>query len=54
MGMKLKKKELKEFLNEKIDKYNCPDFIEFDPICISHQYTRNEDIEISGFLALIS
>ncbi len=51
MGMKLKKEELKEFLDEKVDKYNRPDFIELDPISIPHQYTRKEDIEISGFLA---
>jgi len=49
--MKLKKEELKEFLDEKVDKYNRPDFIELDPISVPHQYTRKEDIEISGFLA---
>jgi uncharacterized protein (TIGR02757 family) len=49
--VKLKKEELKEFLDEKADKYNRPDFITLDPISIPHQYTRKEDIEISGFLA---
>src|SRR4030042_2350145 len=49
--MKLKKEELKEFLDEKADKYNRIDFIESDPISTPHQYTRKEDIEISGFLA---
>lgn len=49
--MKLKKEELKEFLDEKVNKYNRIDFIESDPISIPHQYTRKEDIEISGFLA---
>ena len=49
--MKLKKEELKEFLDEKVDKYNRIDFIESDPISIPHQYTRKEDIEISAFLA---
>jgi uncharacterized protein (TIGR02757 family) len=43
--------ELKEFLEEKADKYNCPDFITDDPISIPHRYSRKEDIEISGFLA---
>ena len=43
--------KLKEFLDEKVDKYNRIDFIESDPISIPHQYTRKEDIEISGFLA---
>lgn len=50
-GMKLKKHELKEFLDEKVDKYNRPDFIDPDPISIPHKYSRKEDIEISGFLA---
>jgi uncharacterized protein (TIGR02757 family) len=51
MVMKLEKNELKEFLDEKADKYNCPDFIEHDPISIPHLFTTKEDIEISGFLA---
>jgi uncharacterized protein (TIGR02757 family) len=51
MVVKLKRDELKEFLDEKVDKYNHPDFIAFDPISIPHQYIVKEDIEISGFLA---
>jgi len=43
--------ELKEFLNEKVIKYNNPDFIESDPIQIPHQFTKKEDVEIAGFLA---
>ena len=49
--MKLKKEELKEFLDEKVEKYNRLDFIEHDPISIPHRFTSKEDIEISGFLA---
>lgn len=49
--MKLKKADLKEFLDEKADKYNNSDFIESDPISIPHSYSDKEDIEISGFLA---
>lgn len=49
--MKLKRSALKEFLDEKADQYNCIDFIELDPISIPHQFSRKEDIEISGFLA---
>ena len=45
--MRLKLTELKEFLDEKADKYNCPDFIAHDPVSIPHQYTLKEDIEIS-------
>jgi len=51
MGMKLKKEELKEFLDEKVELYNRPAFIESDPISIPHRYGNKEDIEISGFLA---
>lgn len=49
--MKLQKKELKEFLDEKYDRYNRPDFIGTDPISIPHRYSKKEDIEIAGFLA---
>jgi uncharacterized protein (TIGR02757 family) len=43
--------EIKEFLDEMVDKYNNPSFIESDPISIPHQYELKEDIEIAGFLA---
>jgi uncharacterized protein (TIGR02757 family) len=43
--------ELKEFLDEKVELYNNPKFIESDPIQIPHLYSLNEDIEIAGFLA---
>jgi len=49
--MKLKRHELKEFLDEKVELYNQPAFIESDPISIPHQYTKKQDIEIAGFLA---
>lgn len=49
--MNLNKKELKEFLDDKVIQYNTPAFIEPDPISIPHQYRLKEDIEISGFLA---
>ncbi|MFN8240326.1 MAG: TIGR02757 family protein [Bacteroidales bacterium] len=49
--MKLSRLELKEFLDEKVEQYNNPAFIEADPISIPHQFTRKEDIEIAGFLA---
>lgn len=44
-------KELKEFLDEKVELYNHPNFIDSDPIQIPHLYTLKEDIEIAGFLA---
>lgn len=48
--MKLSSQELKEFLDEKYDKYNRIDFIESDPISIPHKFSKKEDIEIAGFL----
>lgn len=47
----LKKSELKEFLDEKVELYNNPNFIESDPIQIPHLFSRKEDIEIAGFLS---
>lgn len=44
------KQELKEFLDEKVEYYNRPKFIESDPIQIPHLFTSKEDIEIAGFL----
>jgi uncharacterized protein (TIGR02757 family) len=48
--MKLNKNELKEFLDEKVELYNRPAFIESDPISIPHLFTKKQDIEIAGFL----
>ena len=41
---------LKEFLDEKFNQYNTPQFIETDPIQIPHRFTKKEDIEIAAFL----
>jgi uncharacterized protein (TIGR02757 family) len=46
----MNKKELKEFLDNKVIQYNNPKFIESDPIQIPHQFTKKEDIEITAFL----
>ena len=46
----MNKKELQEFLDQKVTEYNNPKFIESDPIQIPHQYTLKEDIEIAAFL----
>ena len=46
-------KELKDFLDEKVELYNNPDFIESDPIQIPHLFSLKEDIEIAGFLSSI-
>jgi uncharacterized protein (TIGR02757 family) len=44
-------KQLKEFLDEKVNQYNQPGFIEDDPIQIPHQFRKLQDIEIAGFFA---
>ena len=43
-------KELKEFLDSKVDQYNRPFFLESDPVQIPHKFSTKEDIEISAFL----
>ncbi|GGI57420.1 TIGR02757 family protein [Winogradskyella haliclonae] len=48
--MKLKREELKDFLDNKVELYNNPKFIDSDPIQIPHQFSKKEDIEIIGFL----
>lgn len=45
--------ELKEFLDKKVIQYNQPGFIENDPICIPHLFTKKQDIEIMGFWSSI-
>jgi uncharacterized protein (TIGR02757 family) len=45
--------ELKDFLDIKVDQYNRPDFIQNDPICIPHQFSKKQDIEIAAFFAAI-
>jgi|SRR6185312_1048108 len=47
--MKLGKSELKEFLDEKYEAFNRPNFIESDPIFVAHQFSKKEDIEIAAF-----
>src|SRR5690554_2406481 len=42
--------DLKDFLDQKVNQYNRPNFIESDPISIPHGFTKKEDIEISGIL----
>lgn len=43
--------ELKSFLDEKVELYNTPSFIESDPVQIPHLFSQKEDIEIAGFLS---
>ena len=41
--------DLKAILDEAVERFNIPDFIENDPISIPHQYTVLQDIEITAF-----
>ena len=47
----MNKKELYSFLEENYERYNRPDFITSDPVSIPRQFSKKQDIEISGFLA---
>ena len=42
---------LKEFLDEKVNEFQRPEFIELDPLQIPHLFDKPEDQEIAGFLA---
>ncbi len=41
--------DLKAILDECVEQYNRPSFIENDPISIPHRFSRLQDIEIAGF-----
>ena len=45
--------DLKSFLDQKVEEYNQPGFIEHDPIVIPHSYSKKQDIEIAGFIAAV-
>lgn len=46
----MKQAALKEFLDQKVQTYNTPQFLSSDPIQIPHRFSKKEDIEIAGFL----
>src|SRR5690606_41889212 len=45
--------KLKEFLDKKVNQYNQPSFIPYDPVCIPHLFKKKQDIEIAAFFAAI-
>jgi len=45
--------ELKDFLDNRVLRYNQKDFIKNDPISIPHLFTKRQDIEIMGFWTAI-
>ena len=44
---------VKEVLDELVDRYNTPEFILRDPIQFPRKFTRLQDIEISAVLSSI-
>lgn len=42
--------DLKNFLDEKVEEFNRPEFIETDPIQVAKQFSEKENVEIAGFL----
>ena len=42
--------DIKYLLDDRVNQYNHPDFIDTDPIQIPHRFSRKEDVEIAGFL----
>ena len=44
---------LKNFLDEKADQFNQPEFITFDPVAVPHMFSRKQDIEIAGLFAAV-
>ncbi|MEM7550093.1 MAG: TIGR02757 family protein [Bacteroidota bacterium] len=49
----LKHSELKTLLDDKVEEYNTPRFIEHDPVIIPHSFQKKQDIEITAFWAAI-
>jgi uncharacterized protein (TIGR02757 family) len=41
--------DLETFLNECVEKFNTPQFIDDDPISIPHRFSKQQDIEITAF-----
>ncbi len=41
--------DIKAFLDECVARYNRPEFITNDPICVPHRFSKLQDIEIIGF-----
>jgi uncharacterized protein (TIGR02757 family) len=49
----MNKKDLREFLDRKVEEYNQHSFIKNDPISIPRLFTKDQDIEIAGFFAAV-
>lgn len=47
----MEQRELKDFLEERVIRYNSAEFLDTDPVQVPHLFFKKEDIEISGFFA---
>ena len=47
----MKKAELKALMDEAVDTYNRPHFIEHDPVGVPHWFNKKQDQEIAGLFA---
>ncbi len=47
------KKELQDFLEEKVLEFNQDTFIATDPVSVPHRFLKKQDIEIAGFFTSI-
>ena len=45
--------DIQKMLDQKVKQYNRIEFIDKDPICIPHLFSKQQDIEIAGFFAAI-
>ncbi len=45
----MRERDLKNFLDEQVERFNEPGFIKDDPIQIPHRFDQLQDIEITGF-----
>lgn len=46
---KLDNDQLRDFLDELVERYNVPSFIEHDPLSVPKRFSKKQDQEISGF-----
>lgn len=51
LSYELQTEDLHALLERLHDKYNCPEFIENDPISVPHAFTSREDREVAGLFA---
>jgi uncharacterized protein (TIGR02757 family) len=49
----MNRRELRAFLDKKVEEYNRPSFITDDPIGVPRRYSKKQDIEIAAFFAAI-